>query len=149
MKIEEEIKQKQFGSPQEKAVVNLMYTYNWLKDRRSVFLKEYDLSNQQFNVLRILRGQYPNPASVKLIIERMLDKSSNASRLVDKLLAKGLVDRTSCPNDRRQVDVVINQKGLDLIQKASESGAKQLEKLGISAKESELLSDLLDKLRKI
>lgn len=131
----------------EKAVVNLLFTYNWLKDSRGSHLKEFDLSTQQFNVLRILRGQYPNPASVKLLIERMLDKSSNASRLVDRLEAKGLVDRTSCPNDRRQVDVVINKKGLDLIERASRASQNQLNGMNISEEEAEALSNILDKMR--
>lgn len=147
MKIEDEIKQQKFNSMKEKAVVNLLFTYNWLKDSRGSHLKEFDLSTQQFNVLRILRGQYPNPASVKLLIERMLDKSSNASRLVDRLEAKGLVDRTSCPNDRRQVDVVINKKGLDLIERASRASQNQLNGMNISEEEAEALSNILDKMR--
>ena len=147
MRIEDEIQQQKFNSMKEKAVVNLLFTYNWLKDSRGTHLKEFDLSTQQFNVLRILRGQYPNPASVKLLIERMLDKSSNASRLVDKLEAKGLVDRTSCPNDRRQVDVVINIKGLDLIERASKASQNQLNGMNISEEEAETLSNILDKMR--
>lgn len=147
MKIEDEIKQQKFNSMKEKAVVNLLFTYNWLKDSRGSHLKEFDLSTQQFNVLRILKGQYPNPASVKLLIERMLDKSSNASRLVDKLEAKGLVDRTSCPNDRRQVDVVINKKGLDLIERASEASLNHLHGMNITEEEAEALSNILDKMR--
>ena len=79
--------------------------------------KPFDLTLQQYNVLRILRGQYPNPITVIAIIERMLDKMSNASRLVDKLLAKDLVIRRLCPHDRRAVDVIITEKGLELLEK--------------------------------
>ena len=86
MRIEDEIKQKSFKSKKEKALVNLVFTYNWIKEKRSKTYKEFGLSSQQFNILRILRGQHPNAASVKLLTERMLDKMSNASRLVDKLL---------------------------------------------------------------
>ncbi len=75
-------------------------------------LKPFKITTQQYNVLRILRGQHPNPASINLIIERMLDKMSNASRIVDKLVAKKLADRKVCPEDRRMVDVLITDKGI-------------------------------------
>lgn len=131
----------------EKAVVNLLFTHNWLKGIQTEALKPYGLSNQQFNILRILRGQHPQPASVKLLTERMLDKSSNASRLVDKLVQKGLVDRKFCENDRRQVDVLINEKGLKTIEAASKASEERLSDLKLSDKDFEQLSELLDKMR--
>jgi len=147
VRIEDEIKQKSFKSKKEKALVNLVFTYNWIKEKRSKTYKEFGLSSQQFNILRILRGQHPNAASVKLLTERMLDKMSNASRLVDKLLEKELVDRHYCPNDRRQVDVLITKKGLNLINAASIKGDELLKDFAITETEAATLSAILDKIR--
>jgi len=115
MKIEDEIKQSKFSSDYIKAIINIVYTSNYLSLQHTKTLKPHGISPEQFNILRILRGQYPKPATVKLLIERMLNKSSNASRLVEKLRLKGLVERKEVPNNRREVDVVITQKGLDLL----------------------------------
>jgi DNA-binding MarR family transcriptional regulator len=148
MSIETDIKQSNFKSPHMKAVVNILYTNSWLQTAQMEIFKPFDLTIQQYNVLRILRGQYPNPITVIAIIERMMDKMSNASRLVDKLLLKGLAIRTECPNDRRAVDVKITQKGLDLLTELDvlqDNWEKNLK--GISEEEALLLSDLLDKFR--
>lgn len=115
MKIEDEIKQSTFRNEHHKLAVNLAFTANWLGRVTAQTLKPYKLTPQQYNVLRILRGQKPNPASINLITERMIDKMSNASRLVEKLLKKKLVERTTCESDRRQVDVKITQKGESLL----------------------------------
>ena len=148
MGIDQDIKQKKFKSEFQKAVINIFYTSGWLYNKHSQNLKPYGISNEQFNVLRILRGQYPNAASVKLLIDRMLDKNSNASRIVEKLRLKGLVERKECSADRRQVDVVISDKGLKLLE--------ELDKLDdnfsiisdtFTEKDAKTLSDLLDKLR--
>ncbi|MBD78627.1 MAG: MarR family transcriptional regulator [Crocinitomicaceae bacterium] len=147
MRIEEEIKQAKFKTNKEKALVNLLYTYHWLKNAHNKQYKSYGISSQQYNVLRILRGQHPKPASIKLITERMLDKSSNASRLVDKLLLKGLVERHNCPDDRRQVDVLISKKGLELVEKSIEENNKSMEVINLSEEESDVISNLLDKMR--
>jgi DNA-binding MarR family transcriptional regulator len=147
MNIEQAIQQKKFANPHEKAIVNLFYTYSWLSSRHSQVFKKYGITLQQFNILRILRGQFPKPASVKLLTERMLDKSSNASRLVDKLLEKQLVSRSISPDDRRQVDVIITQEGLDLLDKAGNCLRESLISLKITPEEALLLSDLLDRLR--
>ncbi len=114
------------------------------------FLKPHGVTLQQYNVLRILRGQYPNPVKVSDITERMLDKMSNASRLVDKLLLKQLAERTECPSDRRAVDVVITQKGLDLLKMLDEcqAGWEDGLKERLSEEEAVVISELLDKLRK-
>ncbi|MFN8355659.1 MAG: MarR family transcriptional regulator [Spirosomataceae bacterium] len=150
MSIEHDIKQqKPFRSPYQRMVVNISYTANWLNANLAEILKPYDLSIQQYNVLRILRGQHPNPTTVNAIIERMLDKQSNASRLIDKLLSKELVSRRICPADRRAVDIVITPKGLEVLADIDELNVqweKQLE--GISTDEANVLSQLLDKIRK-
>ncbi|RRB15542.1 MarR family winged helix-turn-helix transcriptional regulator [Larkinella knui] len=149
MPIENDIKQTtSFRSPYHRMTVNLMYTNGWICDEQMHLLKPYGLTIQQYNVLRILRGQYPNPVKVADITERMLDKMSNASRLVDKLLAKELAHRTECPNDRRAVDVVITEKGLDLL-KIMDQHQNQWEKRfhNLTEDEANELNRLLDKLR--
>ena len=148
MSIEQDIKQTNFKSPYSKAIINIIYTNNWLQSLQVDIFKSFDLTLQQYNVLRILRGQYPNPITVIAIIERMLDKMSNASRLVDKLLAKDLVIRRLCPNDRRAVDVIITEKGLNLLTEIDALQHTWEKKLhGLSETEALQLSDLLDKMR--
>jgi len=148
MSIEKDIQQPAFKSPYSKAIINIIYTNNWLQSLQVEIFKPFDLSLQQYNVLRILRGQYPNPITVIAIIERMLDKMSNASRLVDKLLAKELVVRRLCPHDRRAVDVIITEKGMNLLSEIDELQHTWEEKLhGLSESEALQLSELLDKMR--
>lgn len=150
MPIETEIKQRAaFTSPYHKVMVNLIYTNNWVTSRNSEALKPFGLTIQQFNVLRILRGQHPNAITVNAIIERMLDKMSNASRLVDKLLAKDLVSRLICPNDRRAVDVRITEKGLALLSEIDSvmTGWESDITGRLTIEEAEMLSHLLDKMR--
>jgi DNA-binding MarR family transcriptional regulator len=115
MKLEEEIGQKEFKSDIQKMLINILYTSNWLQYQLADNLKGYGLTLQQFNILRILRGQHPNPARILLLQERMLDKMSNASRLVERLRKKGFVIRKICRNDRRAVDVKITDSGLALL----------------------------------
>jgi DNA-binding MarR family transcriptional regulator len=148
MSIETDIKQKKFRSPYQKLALNLMYTTKWLEYKQLESFKEYDITPQQYNVLRILRGQQGNPIKVSDITERMLDKSSNTSRLVDKLLAKNLAKRTSCESDRRAVDVVITEEGLELL-KVLDPFIEDWENRFniISEAEAEQISALLDKLR--
>lgn len=148
MRLEEEIKQKKFRDEYQKAVVNLIYTNNWLVSKHSPIMREFGLTVQQYNILRILRGQYPSPATVNLLKERMLDKMSDASRLVDRLLEKGLLVRKSCEIDRRRVDITITQEGLDILSKI-DVAEEQMYKLlkNISPEEATVLNDLLDKLR--
>lgn len=148
MRLEEEIKQKKFRDEYQKAVVNLIYTNNWLVSKHSPIMREFGLTVQQYNILRILRGQYPKPATVNLLKERMLDKMSDASRLVDRLLEKGLLVRKSCEIDRRRVDITITQEGLDILSKI-DVAEEQMYKLlkNISPEEAAVLNDLLDKLR--
>lgn len=149
MKIEEAIQQKRFISEYQKASLNILFTSAWINQTNTAILKPYGLTGQQFNVLRILRGQHPKPATVKLLTERMIDKMSNASRLVDKLLAKGLVERITSTTDRRRVDVNITEQGLALLQEASadiEEGLGLFER-NLSVDEAIELNRLLDKLR--
>jgi DNA-binding MarR family transcriptional regulator len=115
MEIGKEIKQSKFQNEFHKASVNILFTASWLSVSLSKALRPFGVSVQQFNILRILRGQSPNPVSVKMLQERMLDKMSNASRLVEKLRNKNLVVRTENEKDRRQVDVKISEKGMGVL----------------------------------
>jgi DNA-binding MarR family transcriptional regulator len=149
VKIEEAIQQKSFANEYEKLVVNLLYTSKWIEYREGQLFRKYDLTLPQYNVLRILKGQYPESASVNLLIERMIDKSSNASRIVEKLRKKGFVERKTCPEDRRRVDVIITEGGMKILKDASE----ELKELHghyadvISEKEAGKINFLLDTLR--
>ncbi|TLU96916.1 MarR family winged helix-turn-helix transcriptional regulator [Dyadobacter sediminis] len=148
MSIETDIKQKKFRSPYQRLALNLVYTSNWLGYKQLEIFKDYDITSQQYNVLRILRGQKSVPIKVSEITERMLDKNSNTSRLVDKLLVKNLAERKSCPNDRRAVDVVITKEGLDLLEKLDPFVEEWENRFSIiSPDDAERFSALLDKLR--
>lgn len=149
MSIEKDIKQSAFRTPYHRLLVNIMYTSNWIGDGQMRLMKPHGITMQQYNVLRILRGQHPNPVKVNDIMERMLDKMSNASRLVDKLLAKKLVERTECSSDRRAVDVVITEQGLALLKLLDEDQTQWEDELKkrLIEEDATVLSDLLDKLR--
>ena len=149
MKIEEAIQQKKFESEFQKAHINVLYTANWLSQSLSPALDPLNLTWQQFNILRILRGMHPKPASVKVLTERMIDKMSNASRLVEKLKQKGMVERKACPADRRQVDIVLTEKGQEILAMASQriSQITQNTFASLTEGEAEQLNGLLDKIR--
>ncbi len=148
MGIQEEIKQSSFRSSYQKAFLNILYTNNWLDGKVREMLKEHELTKQQFNVLRILRGSHPEPLSTLQIRERMLDKMSDSSRIVDRLLAKGYVAKNTCPNDKRLVDVVITQKGLGLLAEVDKKEDVIDQSMNnLTEEEANLLSTLLDKLR--
>ncbi len=148
MGISEDIKQEKFKSEYSKAVVNIIYTNSWLNQQHVKVFKEYGLTTPQFNILRILRGQYPKPATVNLLIDRMLDKSSNASRIVDRLEEKGLVERKQCSKDRRAVDVLISQDGLNLLDQLDMRMQQwEKEETKLTESESATLNSLLDKIR--
>jgi DNA-binding MarR family transcriptional regulator len=149
MKLEEAIQQKKFISEFQKAHLNILFSASYLNQQTTASLRPFGLTWQQFNVLRILRGRHPEPATVKLLTERMIDKTSNASRLVDKLLAKKLVERSTSQADRRRVDINITEAGLELLQQAShelEDGAS-FTGGSLTAEEAEQLNFLLDKFR--
>lgn len=148
MGIEQDIKQSKFRSLKHKALINVLYTAAWLQYRQGKVFRKYDLTAPQFNILRILRGQHPKPATVNMLIDRMIDKSSNASRIVEKLRSKGLVSRTECPSDRRQVEVTITPSGLDLLQLMDMQEEDALsEPFPLSDAEAETLNTLLDRIR--
>ena len=148
MSLEQDIQQKKVRNEHQKAVVNLVYTVGWIKDRnRSVFDLE-DITAQQFNILRILRGSHPKPLSTQAIRERMLEKMSDTSRIVDRLLVKGLVKKVTCKTDRRLVDVQITEKGKKLLERIDRREDELDEVVnGISEKEAAQLNSLLDKIR--
>ena len=115
MGIENDIKQNKFKSEYQKAGINLMFTVRGMEHKHFQLLKKFGITPPQFNILRILRGQYPKATTVNDLIDRMIDKASNASRIVEKLRAKGMVERNTSESDRRAVDVAITAKGLDLL----------------------------------
>jgi len=147
VKLEDEIKSK-FRNEYHKALVNLYYTNNVISDQFFKMLKSYGLAAPQFNVLRILKGQHPQTASIGLIKERMLDKNSDVSRIVDRLYRKKLVERKESKTDRRQKDVLVTKKGLELLEKMAACEKQHDEILSnLSIKETEQLNNLLDKIR--
>ena len=149
MRLEEEIKQSKFKDEYHKLGVNIIYSASWMSARHLHVLKKFNLSIQQFNILRILKGRHPEPATVKLLTERMIDKMSNASRLVEKLKQKGLVERTSCPEDRRRVDIAITDEGLKIINQASRITEIEINETlsSLTDNEAKQLNNLLDKMR--
>jgi len=148
MRLEDEIKQKEFKNEYAKGVVNLIYTFNWLEAQTKDFLKQFDITSQQFNILRILRGQHPNPATINLLKERMLDKMCDASRMVERLKSKNLVERQVCETDRRAVDIIITKKGLELLLKIDKEMPNYEKILGnLDSSEIKQLNLFLDKLR--
>lgn len=148
MKLEEEIKQSKFRNEYHKLAVNIMYSYGWLMNLQAKLFVKYDITGNQYNILRILRGQYPNPANVNLLKERMVDKMSDASRLVERLRVKKYVERVSCPVDRRRVNVSITQKGLDLLAEIDKLNSQYDSFFqNLSTEESKVINELLDKMR--
>lgn len=147
MKIEEAI-QGRFRNDKHKLGVNLIYTANWYMDKLDSIFKSEEITHQQFNILRILRGAYPKPVTIKYIKERMLDKMSDVSRIVEKLREKGYLQRQECPNDRRNVDITITEKGLAELKKI-DSLIEPLESIFdvFSPLEINMFNELLDKLR--
>lgn len=148
MKLEEEIKQKEFKNEFQKLAVNIIFTHGWLTYSQSKIFEQYGITLTQYNILRILRGQYPKPASVNLLKERMLDKRSDASRIVERLRIKGLIKRKICPNDRRKAEVLITEIGLELLENLDKHDV-ELDKAfkHLSTKEAKTINDLLDKMR--
>ena len=150
MGIAEEIKQTTFKSEYSKALINLIYTNAWLHQKHLEVFKKYGITTPQFNILRILRGQYPNPSTVNLLIDRMLDKSSNASRIVDRLEQKKLVIKKQCCNDRRAIDVFITEKGIKLLTALDQEMVRlESETNNLTEEESVTLNALLDKMRQV
>jgi DNA-binding MarR family transcriptional regulator len=150
MRIEEAIKQnKPFSSEFQKAIVNLVYTASWWNQVATRLLRPFGISQEQYNILRILRGMGDQPATIKTLTERMLDNNSNASRLVEKLKKKALVERLECPMDRRRVDITITAKGLQLLDETASlmEGNIHSNFAHLTEEESLQLNELLDKMR--
>ena len=148
MRIEDEIKQYQFPNALSKAILNILLTADRISSATNATLKPFGISKEQFNVLRILRGQHPKPSPLQLISERMISQSSNATRLVEKLRMRGLVERNLCAANRRKVDILITQQGMDLLDAID----PHLKASGhwegnITEEEAEELNRILDKLR--
>ena len=147
MGIEKDISQSKFRSEYQKATINLIYTFNWMSERLKAMLDQYDITPQQFNILRILRGA-GKPISTLQIRQRMLEKMSDTSRIVDRLLKKGLVQKVVCEGDRRLVDVSISASGLALLERIDvhqddmDSVFKNLDE-----EQAITLNNLLDKIR--
>jgi DNA-binding MarR family transcriptional regulator len=149
MKIEEVIKSTIDLDNSKKIMLNILYTQNVIADQLNDILKPYDLSGEQYNVLRILRGQKGNPANMCVIQERMIAKTSNTTRLVDKLLLKNLVTRNVCSENRRKIEVLITQKGLDILKELGPKieGYEHSFSKKLNTQELEQLNQLLEKYR--
>lgn len=148
MKLEDELQHASFENEYLKAILNVMVTADLFGNATNMVLKPYGISKEQFNVLRILRGQHPKPATVQAITARMISKSSNATRLVEKMRQKGLVERNPCSGDRRKVDVCITEEGLALLEKLDPLVKANGEaRCCLSDDEARLLNTLLDKMR--
>lgn len=148
MEIGKEINSSKFDNNYQKSIVNLIFTYGWVTNLLRQELDKYDVTLQQYNVLRILRGQHPKPATINLIKERMLDKMSDASRIVDRLVQKSMVNRSVNSKDRRSVDIVISERGLDTLSKIdNELKFESILGEDFTSLDAGILSDLLDKMR--
>lgn len=147
MGIENDINQRKFRSEYQKAIVNLIYTYNWTTEQLKNIFDREDITMQQFNILRILRGS-DKPLSTLQIRARMLDKMSDTSRIVDRLIIKGLVKKDVCISDKRLVDVTISEKGKELLQKL-DAFEPDIESIlsSLTQEEAATLNKLLDKIR--
>ncbi len=150
MSIEKDIHQHKFRSARHKGMINIMFTYGWIMERIKMFLEKENITHQQYNILRILRGSVPTPLSTLQIRERMIDKMSDTSRIVDRLIVKDLVKKCTCPKDKRLVDVTITDKGQKLLKKLdAEAGYMDEIMNKLSENEGETLNLLLDKLRNV
>lgn len=148
MGLEQDIKQKKFDNEHEKAIINILFTSSWVESASLKRFKPHGVTPQQYNVLRILRGSHPKKLMLNDIAGRMIDKNSNATRLVEKLRQKNLVTRNQCPDNRRQVDIAITDKGLALLADVDAETDNWLKTFkGLTAVECKDLNTLLDKLR--
>ncbi|MDX1904827.1 MAG: MarR family transcriptional regulator [Thermonemataceae bacterium] len=147
MKTIEQAIQSRFRNNRHKAIVNLLYTAKYMESLIEKIIKPYDLSQQQFNILRIVRGASAKPLTLKYIKERMLDQMPDASRVVEKLCKKELLKRTTCDADRRSVDISITQKGLDLLAELDTHSEKMDALMQLSDNQLEQFNTLLDSIR--
>lgn len=148
MRIEDELKQTEFKSDYGRLLVNLLFTNNWLNQQLLPFFKQFGLTLQQHNVLSILRGQHPKPVCFGDIQSRMVERNSNVTRLIDKLIEKGFVTRDICQENRRMIDVRITPLGLSVLEQVDSKLPSLFEQFNnLSPEEAVLASNLLDKLR--
>jgi DNA-binding MarR family transcriptional regulator len=148
MGLEKDIKQQHFTSENQKLIINLVFTNNWLTEKIRDFLSTEDITLQQFNILRILRGSHPRPLSTLTIRERMLDKMSDTSRIVDRLVLKGLVDKKTCPSDKRLVDISITEEGKKVLATIDQKEEEMMAVItNLNQGEMKMLNGLLDKMR--
>ncbi len=149
MGIEQDIQQTSFRNEFQKMGINLLFTANWLNEQIGKILSEEGVTQQQYNILRILRGS-ATPLSTLKIRERMLDKMSDTSRIVDRLIAKELVVKNTCEKDKRLVDITLSPKGLDLVDQLDQFNDRIDALLkGINATEAATLNQILDKIRTV
>jgi len=148
MKIEEEIQRNSFRNEYQKSAINLIYTYGWLHNKQKIFFNKFNITAQQYNVLRILKRQFPDAISTSEIKHRMLDKNSDVSRIIDRLENKGLIYKNPCLSDKRLVDVSVTHKGLQLLSEI-EIQILDLDNFfsTLELEEAKELNRLLDKLR--
>ncbi len=150
MKLEDEIKQAQFKTEHHKLMINLLYTTSWLQRMQSSILRPHDITPEQYNILRILRGSKGVQMSLNEISGRMIDRASNTSRLIDKLVAKKWAIRKICPDDRRQSEIAITEKGLDLLDKLQKPIDEITEQFSIiSVNDCKKFNQALDEIRNI
>lgn len=148
MSIEKDINQQKFRNEHQKSAINLIYTFNWMNEKIDEIFEQFDITQQQFNILRILRGAGGGPLSTLQIRQRMLDKMSDTSRIVDRLIKKGFVKKNICKSDRRLVDVIITEKGKKLLDKIDGTNdAMDAVLKNLTQADAKNLNLLLDKLR--
>lgn len=148
MRIEEALQQKSFEHPFQKAILNLSYTYHWVRNQTRPVMEGFGLTSQQYNVLRILKGRYPDPAYPSEVKAVLVEPTPDLTRLINRLLIKQLVTRQTCTTNRRRVALHITEKGLLLLDEmapAIKSAMKDV--LNITEEEAETLNSILDKLR--
>jgi DNA-binding MarR family transcriptional regulator len=148
MELQKEIKTSGFENIYQQVIVNVVFTYSWCSDHMKQLVLPYEVTPQQFNILRILRGQYPAPSTINLLKDRMLDKMCDASRITERLVQKELVVKKVNPSDKRAVDILISDKGLALLKKMDEElDLSAMASANLTQEEASLLNELLDKMR--
>ena len=149
MSLEDDIRQPSFRNEHQKGIINMIYTCNWIMERQKNFFDQENITLQQFNILRILRGSSPKPISTLQIRERMLDKMSDTSRIVDRLVIKDLATKKPSLTDKRLVDIAITSKGIAMLERLDRKNEEMDSLLqALSEHEVKILNQLLDKIRK-
>ena len=148
MKLQEAIKTDKFRNARHMAMLNILYTAYWLRTHNNAALKNYDLTSEQYNVLRILKGKHPEPMCVKDIGSRMLEKSSNVPRIIDRLVAKNFVERSNSQEDKRETIITVTDAGLKILEQSTKALDKVAEKIiGLDEAEALELNEKLEKFR--